>query len=77
AIRAEKRAIKEAEKAERNALREAQRLEEELAFEAELESQRQARLLEELDNKVDLETGEILDVEPAIEEHALPLSIKA
>ncbi|MGZ7226796.1 cell division protein FtsK, partial [Streptococcus pyogenes] len=33
--------------------------------------------LEELDNKVDLETGEILDVEPAIEEHALPLSIKA
>ena len=50
-IRAEKRAIRQAEKAEKEALKEAKRLEEEAAYEAELEAQRQARLLEEFDKE--------------------------
>ena len=74
-IRAEKRAIRQAEKAEKEALKEAKRLEEEAAYEAELEAQRQARLLEELDVEVDLETGEILESDQ--EEERIPLSIQA
>ena len=74
-IRAEKRAIRQAEKAEKEALKEAKRLEEEAAYEAELEAQRQARLLEELDKEVDLETGEILEADQ--EEEGIPLSIQA
>ena len=75
AIRAEKRAVKQAEKAEREAIKEAQRLEEEVAFEAELEAQRKARMLEELDKDVDLETGEILERDQ--EDERIPLSIQA
>ena len=75
AIRAEKRAVKQAEKAEREAIKEAQRLEEEAAFEAELEAQRQARMLEEFDKDVDLETGEILERDQEAER--IPLSIQA
>ena len=74
-IRAEKRAIRQAEKAEKEALKEAKRLEEEAAYEAELEAQRQARLLEELDKDVDLETGEILEADQ--EDERIPLSIQA
>ena len=74
-IRAEKRAVRQAEKAEKEALKEAKRLEEEAAYEAELEAQRKARMLEELDKDVDLETGEIL--ERGQEDERIPLSIQA
>ena len=74
-IRAEKRAIRQAEKAEKEALKEAKRLEEEAAYEAELEVQRQARMLEEFDKDVDLETGEILERDQ--EDERVPLSIQA
>lgn len=74
-LRAEKRAIKQAERAERKAIKEAKRLEEEAAYEAELEAQRQARLLEESEKNVDLETGEILEFSQ--EEDRVPLTIQA
>lgn len=79
AIRAEKKAVKQAKKDEQKAIREAQRLEEEAAYEAELEAQRQARMLEELEKDVDLETGEILepDLDPEWSEERVPLSIQA
>lgn len=75
ALRAEKRAIKQAEKAERQAALEAQRLADEAAYQEELERERQARLLEEQERQVNLETGEILDSVPL--EQEIPVTLQS
>ena len=75
ALRAEKRAIKQAEKAKRQAALEAQRLADEAAYQEELERERQARLLEEQERQVDLETGEILDSVPL--EQEIPVTLQS
>lgn len=67
ALRAEKCSIKEAEKAAELAL-EKERLAEEVAAQALLEEEAQTSLLDEVPFPVDMETGEILDREPLVDQ---------
>lgn len=75
ALRAEKRAIKEAEKAAQEAL-EAERLAQEEAAQALLVNEEpQEMALEEIPFPVDMETGEILDREPLVDQ--IPVRIQS